>query len=400
MNISLDSSAAAVPLDPDAGARGPAPRPERPLRVLFDGRKLGHGGIGVYAENLVAGLVSMPGIRVAVAGDPVVIDRYPWASEVVILPETTPPYSFAELFSLGARLNSVPFDVFHTPHYVLPFGIKAPTVVTVHDLIQVRTPERFYYPMVAGGLIRSALRRATRVLTVSGASRADLVAFARSGAIAEKISVIPNAVDPTFTRPVAELGIVGGFQLDRPYLLAVVSMSKPHKGVEPLIEAFAWARARSIAVSNATLALVGYGADSSGIRKLAEQFGCADAVRSLGRVTKPELAALYAGADAVVCASRAEGFCLPVLEAHASGTPVIVTPVPAIQELVTDTDVVCEDFTVGALGRGIKTFFERERRPFAGRERVIASFSRAAVAACTADVYREALRAFHRGSER
>jgi len=133
----------------------------------------------VYAENLIAGLVVTPGVRVAVAGDPVVIEGYPWANERVIVPETTTPYSFAELFSLGARLNAVPFDVFHTPHYVLPFGIKAPTVITVHDLIQVRQPERFYYPLVAGALIRSGLRRATRVLTVSGASRADLVSFAR-----------------------------------------------------------------------------------------------------------------------------------------------------------------------------------------------------------------------------
>jgi len=389
-----------VSLDIRASIDRPERAEARPLRILFDGRKLGHGGIGVYAENLIAGLVATPGVRVAVAGDPVVMERYSWASEVVIVPETTSPYSFAELFALGARLNAVPFDVFHTPHYVLPFGVKAPTVITVHDLIQVRQPERFYYPLVAGALIRSGLRRATRVLTVSSASRADLVAFARSPRVTEKISVIPNAVDPTFTRSIEELGLVGSFNLTRPYLLSVVSMSKPHKGVEPLIEAYAWARARSVAVAKTSLALVGYGADAGDIRRLAERHGCADAVRSLGRVTKPELAALYARADAVVCPSRAEGFCLPVIEAHASGTPVITTPVPAIQELVTAADVVCEDFSVAALGRGLISFFEREERVFSGRDRVIATFSRSAVAQCAVDVYRDAVRSFHGGVER
>jgi len=85
--------------------------------------------------------------------------------------------------------------------------------------------------------------------------------------------VIPNAVDPTFTRSLEDFGLVGGFNLNDPYLLAVVSMSKPHKGIEPLIEAFAWARARSLTVSKATLALVGYGADASAISSLAERYG-------------------------------------------------------------------------------------------------------------------------------
>jgi glycosyltransferase involved in cell wall biosynthesis len=370
------------------------------LRVLFDGRKLGHGGIGVYAENLIGGLVETPGVNVVVAGDPGRIESYPWADAVAIIPELTPLYSVGELFSLGARLNSIPCDVFHTPHYVLPFGLKIPSVITVHDLIHLTQPERFYYPLVAGTLIRSGLRRAERVLTVSEASRRELCAFARSDEACRKISVIPNAVDPTFTRPVGELAIEGDFGLSEPYLLSVVSMAKAHKGIEPLIEAFAWARARSLHLSKATLALVGYGAESSAIRSLAERFGCADSVRSLGRVTKPELAALYARARAVVCPSRAEGFCLPVIEAHASGTPVVTTPVPAIQELVTSADVVCEDFSVGALGRGLITFFEREHLPFTGRDGVIARYSRGAVAAQALTVYRAAVNASDSGGSR
>jgi glycosyltransferase involved in cell wall biosynthesis len=396
VGISFDQSAV------DAVGVEPAPRQvaARPFRILFDGRKLGHGGIGVYAENLIAGLVETPGVAVAVAGNPVKIESYPWAEGVTIVPTQATPYSLNEIFVLGAELNAVPCDVFHTPHYVLPFGLQMPTVVTVHDLIQVTQPERFYYPVVAGGLIRSALRRATRVLTVSAASQRELCAFARTDRLCRKISIIPNAVDPTFTRPVAELGIEGSFNLPSPYLLAVVSMAKPHKGVAPLIEAFAWARERSIAVSKATLALVGYGANGEVIRSLASRYGCSDAVRILGRVTKPELAALYAGARGVVCPSRAEGFCLPVLEAHAAGTPVVVTPVPAIQELVTSADVVCDDFSVGALGRGMMTFLERPAVTFGARGEVIAQYSRRAVAERALAVYREAATQFRREAGR
>lgn len=363
-------------------------RTDRPLRILFDGRKLGHGGIGVYAANLVAGLVATPGVEVAVLGDPAVIERCDWAGRVTVVAETCRPYSLGEVCTLGRRLQRLPFDVFHTPHYVLPFGLKAPTVVTIHDLIQVHQPERFYYPFVAGALIRSALRRAVRVVTVSEASRRDLVAFCPEAEIVGKISVVPNAIDPIFLEATAEPG--------RPeYLLAVVSMAKPHKGLQPLLEAFAWARARSVAAARMTLTVVGQGVHGDAVESLARAAGCNDAVRALGRVTTPELAALYAGARAVVCPSRAEGFCLPVLEAHGAGTPVVVTPFPAAHELVTPADVVCEDFSVGALGRGIVTMLERCREASLDRAAVAERYGRSVVAARTVEIYRGAWCDFH-----
>jgi glycosyltransferase involved in cell wall biosynthesis len=361
-----------------------------PLQILFDGRKLEHGGIGVYAHNLIAGLVETPGVAVTVIGDPAVIARHSWAPAVTTVADVTRPYSFAELCLLGRRLRRQACDVFHTPHYVLPLGLEVPTVVTVHDLIQVRQPERFYYPLVAGGLVRSALRRADRVVTVSEASRRDLVEFSGDPAVVGKITVVPNAIDPVFLDARAETP-------EREYLLAVLSMAKPHKGLASLLEAFAWARARSVRAARTELVIVGYGADKDAVTERARHAGIADGVRVLGRVDHPTLAALYAGARGLVCPSRAEGFCLPVLEAHGAGTPVVVTPVPAVRELVTPADIVCDDFSTGALGRGILALLDRATAVTIDRGVIGERFGRAGVAARTLEIYRGAWLDFHAG---
>jgi alpha-1,3-rhamnosyl/mannosyltransferase len=107
-----------------------------------------------------------------------------------------------------------------------------------------------------------------------------------------------------------------------------------------------------------------------------------------GYVDIDELAHLYRGAACLVQASLYEGFGLPVLEAMASGTPVVTVQDEALVEVVGDAAVVVTD---GGLVEGIRTVLaNRDAYVSAGLERARA-FSWRSAAERTVGVYREAL---------
>jgi glycosyltransferase involved in cell wall biosynthesis len=333
----------------------PSPAPIRPVRVVIDGRKIGDGGIGVYIENLVSGLLEIGTCEVTVIAKRDVTSPLKDLVGISWLYDDARPYSVDELLFLPKRLDLSRFDIFHAPHYTLPFRISIPTIVTVHDLIHITNPERFYYPFVARRLIGSALKRARAVIAVSESTRSQLIQS--FGVAAQKVSFVPNAV----ARFVAQSSGPGEARAatSDPYLLAVVSTHKPHKGVRDLLESYrlfrmgeAWRSSKHLRPPR--LVVAGYASDAC-----RSAFGEVEGVDWQGPVSSEELGRLYREAHAVIVASLAEGFCLPALEARAVGTPVVCRPVAAIQELVGSRDVVATDFSCAALAAAIEEGFKR-----------------------------------------
>lgn len=329
--------------------------PDRPLRVLLDARKLGDGGIGVYIDNLIRGLLEIGGVRLTLIARPgardtlAAADGQGYAGAVEWIEDRARRYSCDELVGLARRIDFRGFDLFHAPHYTLPWGIPIPKVVTVHDLIHISHPERFFYPWIARPLIRSAVRRADRVVTVSEATREAVLRL--TGAPAERVVCVPNAV-PVFLAtesPAAPPSQRGeGTPQHAEFLLAIFSNRKPHKGCGDLLAAYARYRAECIAGGAAPLRLLVAGYGTLG---LLPQPG----VDVLGAVSPERLRVLYQRATALVVPSLMEGFCLPVLEAQACGTPVVARPVAAIRELLVDGDCVAQDFSGAALAQAIAT---------------------------------------------
>jgi O-antigen biosynthesis alpha-1,2-mannosyltransferase len=280
------------------------------MRVGIDARKIADFGIGTYIRGLLRGLIAASSGDTYVAFAPQrLASLLPAEIEHVVV--DAPHYSLRELIAVGRAVDRAGIDLFHAPHYVVPFT-SVPFVVTIHDLIHLRHPNPLAR-MYARQMIGRAVRRSRRVLTVSEAVRRDIIATFGCGE--EHVIVTPNGVGAPFE---AE-----GRAAEGRYFL-YVGNDKPHKNVDLLVDSFGSAFGR---IAGASLVLTGAPFDRFRDRR---------GIIMRGFVSDDELAALYRGALALVMPSREEGFGLPALEAMACGCAVITSNAPALIEITAD----------------------------------------------------------------
>lgn len=178
-------------------------------------------------------------------------------------------------------------------------------------------------------------RRATEVQCFSQFTGRRLTELYGRG-IHNKIHVSPGWVDVDRFHPVdnveeirADLG--APWQSDCPIFFTVRRL-EARMGLDFLIEAARLLRAQKF---DFRLLIGGGGSLESELRRQVQAAGLGDTVRLLGRIPESDLPKCFAAADCFVLPTRAlECFGLIILEAFASGTPVIGTPVGAIPELV------------------------------------------------------------------
>jgi glycosyltransferase involved in cell wall biosynthesis len=332
--------------------------------VVFDADVLGRQRTGdeTYARNLLRELAPLAGesrIRL------VAVTRH-----TELVPDGVEPFELRahsqELrmaWTLPRALRALGASLCHSQH-ALPLRSPCPCVVTVHDVSFAREPEMMGWKdrTIFRLVVPRAVRRAARVLTVSERTKRDLVEL--YDLPGEKIVVAPNGVDPTFSP--------GPGAHD--YVLSVGAIQ---------------ARKNQLAALDAAIA-VGLPLVVAGPQKdaaLAAELRRRGA-RLEGYVDTQRLAELYRGAACLVQSSRYEGFGLPVVEAMASGTPVVAVPDPALREVAGEAAVVVPTADLAA---GIRTALaERDRLVAAGLERARA-FSWRAAAERTLAVYREIL---------
>jgi len=332
--------------------------------VVVDADVLGRRRTGeeTYVSNLLRELPrAAPELRfAAVTRHPELV---PDGVEPLALPARLQELRMA--LSLPRLLRRVRPALAHFQH-ALPLGYRGRSVVTLHDLHFERDPsamsllDRLTFRLV----VPRAARRADHLVAVSQRTKDDAVEL--YGVAPEKITVTPHGVDPAFAPvPAAPRN---------DYLLFVGAVQERKN---PLAAAEA---ARAVG-----LPLVVAGPEKE--RELAQALRARGAdVR--GYVDHAQLADLYRNAAALVWPSRYEGFGLPVLEAMASGTPVVLSSDPALRELAGDAAVYADDGDYAAATR--RALAERETLAKRGLARA-REFTWERTARLTADVYRRVL---------
>ena len=319
------------------------------MRIAIDARKLRDFGIGTYVRNLLRHLAridqSTDYVVLCGEGDTATVEKLGVNFRAV--PEKSRPYSVREQLTVPFDLRRERVDLFHAPHYVLPPLTPCPSVVTIHDCIHLRFPQ--YLPnRVAYAYARASLwiatHRSHRILTVSEASKRDILRYFRVPE--KKIDVIYNAIDERFGQPPEpeEMERVRErYQLDGPFILYAGNI-KPHKNLERLIEAFHSLR-RGGGFDTVRLLIIGDEISKyATLRRAVHRHKLHKYVRFFGFVPDETLASLYRLASVFVFPSLYEGFGLPPLEAMASGTPVITSNVSSLPEVVGDAALLIDPY--------------------------------------------------------
>jgi len=249
------------------------------------------------------------------------------------------PHVEQHRFDSGIRQQPAP-QIYHDPNFI-PFRFRGPTVITAHDVSWVRYPE--YHPAPRLALLRAnfprALEQSDRIIVVSEFVRDELQAcFAVAR---DKIRVVHNGVSARFrphssdaTRDVlARHGLVHG------EYFAAVGTLEPRKNLHTALAAHARLPAR--VRCRFPLTLIGVEGWLTDSLHLALERGLREgSVRRLGYVSDDDIPALTAGALAMVYPSVYEGFGLPVVEAMASGVPVLSSTAQALREVAGDAGIM------------------------------------------------------------
>jgi glycosyltransferase involved in cell wall biosynthesis len=227
-------------------------------------------------------------------------------------------------------------EVLHCPvNFGLPWRRPCPTVLTLHDTIDVANPPPVRRRLTPSALVTNAYHwvartRASHIITPSAYSRDDLIRYLRLSP--ERITVVHEAADPRFRGPVsgeARTGVRTRYELTRPYVFYVGGW-EGRKNVPFLVRAFGAAQ-----LSDTDLLLAGGTQPQIGeMTALAKSLGIANSVRLVAAVPDEDLPALYAEALCFVYPSVYEGFGLQLCESMAVGCPTLACRATSLPEVL------------------------------------------------------------------
>ena len=311
------------------------------LRVLVDATDVpaDRGALGRYVDGLV-GALAAAGADLAVVCQRADEERYgrlaPGAR--IVTGPTAIAHRSARLAweqsGLPVVAQQVDADVIHVPYYSMPLRPGRPTVVTVHDVTYFTEPDLHSAvgAMFFKSAIRTATRRASRLIVPSKATRDELVRVL--GADPTRIDVAYHGVDHRLfhrpdTRQVSQvserLGLHG-----KPYI-AFLGTLEPRKNAAGLIRG--WAGAVADIADPPALVLAGGGGWSEEVDAAVAEVPPHLRLVRPGYLPFGELPGFLGGALLVAVPSRGEGFGLPVLEAMACGSPVLTTHCTSLPEV-------------------------------------------------------------------
>jgi glycosyltransferase involved in cell wall biosynthesis len=321
-------------------------------------------GSRVYLWELASALAGMDGVDLALLVGQGQANEVPpmlrsYAREMAV----SPGRSYAQIFRqkrIRETLLRYKIDCYHLPNTIPLLGKGMPTVITIHDLVDVRvkkygvarTGYRFLVNFVAAHL-------ADRVITVSENSKRDIVRLLR---IPEsKVTVIHNGVAEEF-RPLDRRDckdyLASKYSITGDFLLAPGGISR-NKNIPGLLNAI-----RLLQETGRQEALVILGdTESPEFQHVAlsiRRSGLDGTVMVPGFVPREELPVFYNAASLVVYPALYEGFGLPVLEAMACGTPIVASNTSSLPEVAGGAALLVDPRNPGEIAGAVQRLLSDE----------------------------------------
>ena len=330
------------------------------MRICLDARSLRATptGLGRYAANLVHHIAQLDQ-----QNEYIVIRRPSHHGPIANQDNFREIYvsydiSSAQNLLWGARIiNPLNADIYHSLYHFLPSRVRArQVVITLHDLIWVDHPElsdgRPWRRWVKGSLGTFGIRRALQASDyyISASASTQQIATTAHGVAPDRITNVYHGVAPEWRSGFAEDAPLPAAYRGRRFIFGLGN-SLPYKNLPRLLHAFA-----EIAGDEPDLLLVlaGRGEGNPQLVRLAQQLGIADRVDLAGKLSDGEIRACFQHALFFAFPSLIEGFGLPVLEAMASGCPVLTSNCSSLAEIAAANALLVEPLDIASISAGMQ----------------------------------------------
>ncbi len=251
--------------------------------------------------------------------------------------------------------------VFHGTNYRLPPPGRAAGIATFHDMAVLRYPDTVppAFRQWFRTTVDAAARRASWIVADSDASLRDTLEL--TDADPERITSIPLAVSEAYLVPgdrdQDRRHIAERYGITQPYVL-YVGTTHPRKNLPRLLDAFAKARA-AVDLPHRLVLVGDKGFGSGDVQTRVARLGLADTVSLPGYVPEDDLPRFYRAADLFAFPSLYEGFGFPVLEAMATGCPVVTSSVSSLPEVAGDAALMVDPLDVDGIAERIEQVLTR-----------------------------------------
>lgn len=310
------------------------------LRIGFDCRH-NLSGIGSYITNLLEQFSTIDSQNEFVLFG--MVNSFTHKKNFHNIPMDIPIYNLKEQFVINQVATRSKLDLLHIPHYNIPIAYKGNIITTVHDIIHLKFPEflpnklAYYY---AKYLLKSALKKSKKIITVSENTKRDLIDFFQVDA--EKIETVYNGVSDRFTR-IHDQVLIDSFKqkrgITKPYILCVGNV-RPHKNINRLVQAY-----KELYKINQRYLLVIVGEKRQSMSFLEDHEG----LIFTGYIDDNDLITAYNGADLFIYPSLYEGFGIPPLEAMKCGVPVACSNSSSLPEVVGQASILFDPYDIGTM---------------------------------------------------
>lgn len=303
-------------------------------------------GIGYYTENIIRSVIELDqNDEFSIVANLFATNKLP----KVKISSTTKNYNYKLIRFLPGKvwnqlikrrvlppvnvlLKDTPDVMVNFDFVRLPVSKKVKTLTVIHDLAFLHYPEFVQSRNLARlkKFVPLAIKKSDRIVAVSEFTKSDIVKSYNVDP--QKIDVVSNAVNhKVFFPQKLKPSVQKKYNLPNDYTLFIGNI-EPRKNILGIIEAFGKLPTQ-LQAKHPLVLVGGKGWNDEGISEALNNSSAKEHIVRVGYVDDDDLAQVYAGAQIFVFPSFYEGFGLPVLEAMASGTPVITSKVSSLPEV-------------------------------------------------------------------
>ena len=296
--------------------------------IAIDCRMFNASGVGVYLRGCLPYFLQTDH-NFLLIGNIEQLRSFEAGANVKIINCNIKSFSLKELFffpvSIKKQINRA--DIYYSPFFNIPCGIKIPVYTTIHDIIfpdmpQLVSKAGLYARMF---FFRRAYKKSRKIFTVSEFSKSRIEYHLGDN---KPVIVTHSAAHPMFMEYRANVK-----NIQKKETIVFIGNIKKHKGLDCLLDAFRLAVNEGLSHK---LIIIGskenFRTKNNPILQKIDSFG-PDKILFTGFITDEKLIENLAEAALLVQPSLYEGFCLPPLEAMILGTNALVSGIPVLKEV-------------------------------------------------------------------